>query len=294
MARLFFFSLCLELGCLAIRPTAPCVTGRLRAAQNGNSRPGHASLSSTSRIHVWRGACAAWTLRSFSKTVRGMGEKNRHTNLQVQAALGAARGVGELLVVDLAVDQHGRRHQRRRREGLPLVGRSPRDNMHHARRRRVGRAPPCVLAPPRVRTVARDVHGRRRPRRLARSAPIDDCGHRWRSLCLLANQEAVQSRQLLQRGGNYGCWARRGWRIHAMRRARQHEAQHARQRELEPPSKSSGTGLASNTRLRLLRRPTTACRRPGRPLALAGTAGASAGLLSFELAKVPATAPPPR
>ena len=203
-------------------------------------------------------------------------------------------GGRELLVVDLAVDQHGRRHQRRRREGLPLVGRSPRDNMHHARRRRVGRAPPCVLAPPCVRTVARDVHGRRARRRLARSAPIDDCGHRWRSLCLLANQEAVQSRQLLQRGGNYGCWARRGWRIHAMRRARQHEAQHARQRELEPPSKSSGTGLASNTRLRLLRRPTTACRRPGRPLALAGTAGASAGLLSFELAKVPATAPPPR
>ena len=219
MARLFFFSLCLELGCLAIRPTAPCVTGRLRAAQNGNSRPGHASLSSTSRIHVWRGACAAWTLRSFSKTVRGMGEKNRHTNLQFQspAALCAVPGVGELLVVDLAVDEHGRRHQRRRREGLPLVGRSPRDNMHHARRRRVGRAPPCVLAPPRVRTVARDVHGRRARRRLARSAPIDDCGHRWRSLCLLANQEAVQSRQLLQRGGDDSCRARRGWRIHFLR-----------------------------------------------------------------------------
>ena len=33
------------------------------------------------------------------------------------------RGVGELLVVDLidgAVDEHGRCHQRRRREGLPL------------------------------------------------------------------------------------------------------------------------------------------------------------------------------
>ena len=29
MARFFFFLLCLELGCLAIRPTAPCVTGRL-------------------------------------------------------------------------------------------------------------------------------------------------------------------------------------------------------------------------------------------------------------------------
>ena len=28
MARLFFFLLCLELGCLATRPTAPCVTER--------------------------------------------------------------------------------------------------------------------------------------------------------------------------------------------------------------------------------------------------------------------------
>ena len=221
MARLFFFSLCLELGCLAIRPTAPCVTGRLRAAQNGNSRPGHASLSSTSRIHVWRGACAAWTLRSFSKTVRGMGEKNRHTNLQVQApaALCAVPGVGELLVVDLidgAVDEHGRCHQRRRREGLPLVGRSPRDNMHDARRRRVGRAPPCVLAPPCVRTVMRNVHRRRRPRRLARCAPVD-CRHRW-SMCLLASQNRVQSRQLLQRRSDDSCRARCGWRIHAMRR----------------------------------------------------------------------------
>ena len=265
MARLFFFSLCLELGCLAIRPTAPCVTGRLRAAQNGNSRPGHASLSSTSRIHVWRGACAAWTLRSFSKTVRGMGEKNRHTNLQVQAraALGAARGVGELLVVDLrAVDEHGRRHQRRRREGLPLVGRSPRDNMHHARRRRVGRAPPCVLAPPCVRTVARDVHGRRARRRLARSAPVDDrrhrwrslCllaiqnapiddrRHRWRSLCLLATQDGVQSRQLLQRGGNDSCRARRGWRIHLLRLGSTAARKHAHQRRPRLGTMASCTG----------------------------------------------------
>ena len=171
-----------------------------------------------------------------------------HTNLQVQAraALGAAPGVGELLVVEFAVDEHGRRHQRRRREGLPLVASGPED-VHHARRRRVGRAPPCVLAPPCVRTVARDVHGRRARRRLARSAPVDDCGHhwrrrcllaiqnapiddrrhRWRSLCLLGIQDGVQSRQLLQRLGNDSCRARRGWRIHAMRRARQHKAQHA-------------------------------------------------------------------
>jgi len=153
-------------------------------------------------------------------------------------ACAARGGVDELLVVDLrAVDEHGRRHQRRRREGLPLVGRSPRDNMHHARRRRVGRAPPCVLAPPCVRTVARDVHGRRARRRLARSAPVDDrrhrwrrrCllaiqnapiddrRHRWRSLCLLASQNRVQSRQLLQRRSNDSCGARCGWRIHLLR-----------------------------------------------------------------------------
>ena len=212
MARFFFLL-------ASTRPTAPCLIERLRAAQNGKSRPGHASLSSTSRIHVWRGACAAWTLRSFSKTVRGMGEKNRHTNLQVQARAALVplkRGVGELLVVDLidgAVDEHGRCHQRRRREGLPLVGRSPRDNMHDARGRRVGRAPPCVLAPPCVRTVMRNVHRRRCPRRLARSAPIDDCGHRWR-MCLLASQNRVQSRQLLQRRSYDSCGARCGWRIH--------------------------------------------------------------------------------
>ena len=240
MALLFFFLLCLELGCLAIRPTAPCVTGRLRAAQNGNSRPGHASLSSTSRIHVWRGACAAWTLRSFSKTVRGMGEKNRHTNLQVQARAALVplkRGVGELLVVDLidgAVDEHGRGHQRRRREGLPLVGRSPRDNMHDARRRRVGRAPPCVLAPPCVRTVMRNVHRRRRPRRLARCAPVD-CRHRW-SMCLLASQNRVQSRQLLQRRSNDSCRARCGRRIHLCAVARGVEKLHAQQW----PSSASG------------------------------------------------------
>ena len=236
MARFFFFLLCLELGCLAIRPTAPCVTGRLRAAQNGNSRPGHASLSSTSRIHVWRGACAAWTLRSFSKTVRGMGEKNRHTNLQVQARAALVplkRGVGELLVVDLidgAVDEHGRGHQRRRREGLPLVGRSPRDDMHHARGRRVGgsgRAPSRkIFAPPPrvVRPVARDVHGRS-VRRLARCAPVD-CRHRW-SMCLLASQNRVQSRQLLQRRSDDSCRARCGWRIHLCAGARRRELWHA-------------------------------------------------------------------
>ena len=147
--------------------------------------------------------------------------------------------------------------------------------MHHARRRRVGRAPPCVLAPPCVRTVMRNVHRRRRPRRLARCAPVD-CRHRW-SMCLLASQNRVQSRQLLQRRSDDSCGARRGWRIHAMRRARQHEAQHARQRELEPRlPNQAGTGLVSNTRLRLLRRPATPCRRPGRPpTVLAGTGGAT-------------------
>ncbi|CAH0377885.1 unnamed protein product, partial [Pelagomonas calceolata] len=144
----------------------------------------------------------------------------RHTNLQVQARAALVplkRGVGELLVVDLidgAVDEHGRCHQRRRREGLPLVGRSPRDNMHDARRRRVGRAPPCVLAPPCVRTVMRNVHRRRRPRRLARCAPIDDRRHRWRRMCLLASQNRVQSRQLLQRRSYDSCGPRCGWRIH--------------------------------------------------------------------------------
>ena len=150
------------------------------------------------------------------KPLEGMKEKNRHTNLQVQARAALVplkRGVGELLVVDLidgAVDEHGRGHQRRRREGLPLVGRSPRDNMHDARRRRVGRAPPCVLAPPCVRTVMRNVHRRRCPRRLACSAY---CRHRWR-MCLLASQNRVQSRQLLQRRSNDSCRARCGWRIH--------------------------------------------------------------------------------
>ena len=206
MAR-FFFLLCLE-----------CVIERLRAAQNGKSRPGHASLSSTSRIHVWRGACAAWMLRFLLANGQRGGE-NRHTNLTGTGPRGAwvpRRGVGELLVVDLidgAVDEHGRGHQRRRREGLPLVGRSPRDNMHDARRRRVGRAPPCVLAPPCVRTVMRNVHRRRCPRRLACSAPIDDRRHRWR-MCLPAIQNRVQSRQLLQRRSNDSCRARCGWRVH--------------------------------------------------------------------------------
>ena len=84
MARFFFFLLCLELGCLDPADGA---------AQNGKSRPGHASLSSTSRIHVWRGACAAWTLRFLLKNGQ-RGGKNRHTNLQVQAraALGCRGG----------------------------------------------------------------------------------------------------------------------------------------------------------------------------------------------------------
>ena len=81
--------------------------------------------------------------------------------------------------------------------------------------------------------------------------------------------------QLLQRGGNYG-WARRGWRIHAMRRARQH-GQHARQRELEPfQIKRHGScfqmhAASSSGVLSRLSAPAFA-------FALAARAGASAGL----------------
>jgi hypothetical protein len=108
--------------------------------------------------------------------------------------------------------------------------------MHDARRRRVGRAPPCVLAPPCVRTVMRNVHRRRRPRRLARCAPVD-CRHRW-SMCLLASQNRVQSRQLLQRRSDDSCRARCGWRIHLLRR-RSARSKHA----------TSAVGLALELRL---------------------------------------------
>ena len=161
--------------------------------------------------------------------VRGGKKAYKLTGTGPRGAWLPRRGGGELLVVDLidgAVDEHGRGHQRRRREGLPLVGRSPRDDMHDARGRRVGgsgRAPSREIfaPPPRVRPVARDVHGRR-VRRLARCTPIDS-RHRW-SMCLLASQNRVQSRQLLQRRSYDSCGARCGWRIHLCAVARRREA----------------------------------------------------------------------
>ena len=209
--------------------------------------------------------------------VRGGKKAYKLTGTGPRGAWLPRRGVGELLVVDLidgAVDEHGRGHQRRRREGLPLVGRSPRDNMHDARRRRVGRAPPCVLAPPCVRTVMRNVHRRRCPRRLACSAY---CRHRWR-MCLLASQNRVQSRQLLQRRSNDSCRARCGWRVHLCVAARRFCTARDQRRKLAFGTSKARVahGLTPITHLRLLRRPTTACRRPGRPPAvLAGTGGAT-------------------
>ena len=110
--------------------------------------------------------------------------------------------------------------------------------------------------------------------------------------------QAVQSRQLLQRRGNYSCWARRGWRIHAMRRARQHEAQHARQRELEPRLPNQAARVLFPTRVYAssgVPRPLVGA-RDGLPTVLAGTAGHHAGAAQFFLrsSTYPATARPPR
>ena len=183
----------------------------------GISRPGaHAGLSSTParKSAVTRSACAAWTLRGhFSKTIcrNAAGEKNRRqtTRNRPLRRLVPRGGVSGLRVVDLAVDEHGRRHQRRRRAVFHW-SEDPGPRTYHARRRSRRTSAAVRTCRPSASVPWRGtVHGRRARRRLlAASAQsmIDGIAGGGVPPC---NQDGVQSRQLLQRRSNYGASASR-------------------------------------------------------------------------------------